>query len=374
MAKAKLWSFTAGRRGVNRVRVYERYAGSPIQVEWYLGGQRYQRSLEHETGYKIHDHRDAMRLADRLARRLEQSRNAKMRQHLFGTSPHRTMAQLLVRLHTDREDGWSAMYVSDQSRYRRFWLDKLGEGTVLATVSAAMVESVARREAKAREWSPRSHGAALRYIVDAFYYAERKLKWLTPQHNLSAVSIPSPKSRGRSYSLVEVKKLLAGFEAVDDRAGWIGHVLWQTGRRLTAVRTLPKSAVELRDGHAVITFPGETDKTGREGVAVIVGRAFELTGDLMQRPGRYVLGTEPASLDECVKIWLPNAESAGDVKHVKGRGWHGLKRSYSNVSKGLPGRDRQSGTREDTLRRVYEVDDDLAPKLEVALHLNSEIE
>lgn len=367
------WSFICGKRGASRVRVYERWPGSPLQIEWTLHGRRYQRSLKYETGHTIHSKDDAIAIAKRTSDRLEQAHVQQYRAAQFGPSPARTLAELLTRLHADRAGEWSHDHARHQEQYRKLWLQRIGKAARLVAISPAMVETVAKKEAKDRGWSSRSHQAFLRYLVDAFQYAERKLKWIEPRNNLSAVEIPEAKSKGKPYSLDEMRALLPALEQVGDVPGWLGHVLWQTGRRLSAARTLPKSAVEVHAGFSVIEWPAKTDKARKGGASVVVGRAHQLTAKLMKKPGKYVTGKEPPSVEECDKDWMPAAEKIAKVKHVDGRAWHGIKRRFSNRTEGLKSRAAQAGTLEETLRRTYDPKDDLEAMREVAKRLAAEV-
>lgn len=370
---AKLWRHIEGRRGVSRVRVYERTAGGPLHVEWYRDGQRFQRSLKTVTGDVIIDRRQAVAIAQRMAAALERGHNQRTAERNFGFSTNRTLGQLLTRLHEDKGPQWSDGYVRDQDRYRDFWVEKVGGGTQLTAVNAAMVESVARRESSARSWSDRTHGAYLRYLVDAFYYAERKLKWIEQRHNLSAVAIPSPNSKGRAYSKEEIRRLLPALESLGTVPGWAGHMAWQTGRRRNAIFTLPKSAVAMEADRAVVRWPEETDKAGKEGVSVVVGRAYNLLKALMDGEGPFVVGKEPPS-EEQRGDWMNEAERVAGVQHVRGRSWHGIKRRWANRTDGMKGRSAQAGTREDTLQRVYDPKDDLDAAEAIARKLADEVD
>lgn len=372
-AAVALWSFIVGDKGVSRVRVYERYPGSPLQIEWYLHGRRYQRSLKYETGAIIRDKDDAIRIAKRTSDKLEQTHNQAYRSAQFAPTPARTLAELLTRLHDDRKGDWSKDHARHQERYRKLWLQKIGKDARLVTITPALVATVAKKQTKARKWSARSQQAFLRYLLDAFSYAEHMLKWIEPRNNLSAVTMPWVHSKGKAYSPDEMAALLPMLEEVDVVAGWLGHVLWQTGRRLSAARTLPKAAVTVHADHSVIRWPKATDKARRPGVSVVVGRAHELTKKLMKRPGRYVAGRTPPSVELCVKEWMPAAEKKAGIKHVDGRAWHGIKRRFSDRTEGLKSRAIQAGTREDTLRRIYDPEDDVEAMKEVAKKLAHEV-
>ena len=375
MAKRPTWRFSCGIKGVNRVCVYERVGRPCLNIEWWDGdGQRMQRSLTYYTGLAVPNTNEgrefAMMAAERYASDREQLRYSELAD-AYGSGVLRSVGELLHRLHEDRGDRWSDVYARDQRRHRRFWESHLG-AIRINRVTAAVVEKIGDDAAKAKGWSPRTHGAVLRYFVDAFYYAERKLKWIDSRDNLSAVEIPKPRSTAKAYTLEEVKALLPALEEVDARAGWIGLVAWQTGRRLSAIRMLRKTEVLVGDGRAVLRFPAATDKSKTEGEAVVVGRAAELTGELMRAPGKYVLGDQPPRLDTCDR-WIKAAEDLAGVAHIKKRAWHGLKRRWATETEGRRGREKMAGTTNQTLNRVY-VQDDLEPKIRIAEALAGMVE
>lgn len=358
MPRRPTWRHTTGTKGVNRVTVYERRDRSVLYIEYWDGyGQRIQRAVETPTGKKLPNTEEGRMLAVKVAEALATERERiiyRETAEAFGVAPVRRLGELLAALHDDREPEWSAGYLRDQKRFRKFWEKKLGD-VALTAVSASLVNRIAKDSAKRRKWSSRTHGAYLRYIVDAFYYAERQLKWIDARDNLSAVRIPSPRSEGKAYTVDELRALLPALEEVDPRAGWIGYVCWQTGRRLSAVRTLRKRDVLSAAGRAVLRFPRGTDKADRRGEAVVVGRAAELTAAFMEAPGAYVLGSSPPSIDVC-QDWLMAAEKAAGVPHRKHRAWHGIKRAFVSAAKDLRTAAKQSGTNQATLSSVYDQD------------------
>lgn len=358
MPRRTTWRYTTGTKGVNRVCVYERKDRDVLYIEYWDGyGNRIQRAVEGPTGKRLPNTEEGRMLAVKVAERVSDAREQAIYRETadaFGVAPIRRLTELLERMHADRQDSWSERYRKDQERFRTFWKKKLGD-VALTAVNAALVNRIAKDSAARKKWSPRTHGAYLRYVIDAFYYAERQLKWVDARDNLSAVRIPPPRSKGRAYSVEEIRGLLPALEGTDKRAGWIGHVAWQTGRRLSAVRKLRKRDVLATDGRAVLRFPSGTDKAGRDGEAVVVGRAAELTAHFMDAPGPYVLGNRPPSIDVCGD-WLIDAEKAAGIEHVKGRAWHGIKRAFVSASKDLRTASKQSGTNQATLAGVYDQD------------------
>ncbi len=55
-----------------------------------------------------------------------------------------------------------------------------------------------------------------------------------------------------------------------------------------------------------------------------------------------------------LRAWLREAEGACGIAQVEGRSYHGMKRAFATDAAGsLEGASAQSGTTEETLRRVY---------------------
>ena len=341
------------------MRVYARSVSPVLYIEWHWRGKRVQQSLKTRTGHPVTDRELAKDLAHDVARGLKDAHNRAARTAVFGPEGEHTLGGLLTRLHAARR--WKD--TKGPERFRDFWLETLGEETTLAEITPAMVEAAGNPK-----WGPKTLRHYRTYLVGAFNFAEQKLKWIEARSNLSAVDLPQSRGKSRAYTLDEVRALLPALEAVDVRAGWIGHVAWQTGRRLSAIRTLERRHVTLAEDYAVLHFPAETDKAGKEGDVAVVGRALALTLALMEKPGAYVCQPVP-SKELAIKGWMPRAERIAGIEHLPGRGFHGLKRRFATEARGLVGRDKQAGTRGSTLEAVY-VQDDLGPKLEVARFLS----
>ena len=66
----KMWSYITGKRGKNRVRVYERRDVDCLFIEWFDNGHRWQRSLKSLVGEGVYSKKDAVRYAHQLAEKL----------------------------------------------------------------------------------------------------------------------------------------------------------------------------------------------------------------------------------------------------------------------------------------------------------------
>lgn len=342
--------FTVGDKGVSRVTVYRRSSSPGIYIEWWDDDGRHRKALKDFRGNRVTSWDDAKEIAKEFSRTQEKRRNL-LGAEFFGidSGEARTLSDLFERRHDDLGPDWSPKYAKSRDRRKTFWIERLGARTPLSAITAAAVERVAK-EAQAKK-SDRWRQDVLRYIVDSFAYAEKKLKWIEAKHNLSAVDIPSAKGESRAYSLAEARKLLPALYGVDPRAGWMGTVAFQTGRRIGAILALGPDDVRTEDELTVIQFAGETDKARKTGEAVVHG--------LPERTDWRPVAPEDANQ------WIHDAEAAAGVPHVSGRAWHGLKRLYATLTTALPGADKQSGTLKTTLEGHYR-QDLLEPKVEVA--------
>ena len=346
------WRFRVGRKGVSRVTVFERHDATSIFVEWWDDDGRHRAALSEVVGHPVTDQGIAEEIARRMSSAQERRRNQQAAE-MLGIPTARTLEDLLDQRHKDLTPTWSAKYAKSRRLRKKFWLDKLGD-VRLTRVTAATVERIAREAQAEKELSDRWRQDVLRYLVDSFIYAEKKLKWIEPRHNLSAVTIPKAKGRRTAYTLADVKKLIPALWKVDPRAGWMGEVAFQTGRRIGAIRRLRPEDVTRGDVWTAIRFPRETDKPGNGGEAW-VHRLRERTD------------WRVPTHDE-VDEWMEAAEDASKVPHVNNRLWHGIKRLYATLATGQAGADLQSGTLRSTLDGHYR-EDVAEPKMAVAKDL-----
>lgn len=382
MPKRNLWRYAVGSKTVNRVTVYERPDSPNLYVEWYDDDGRHQESLRSATGKPVTDRKLAMEIAEHMAKRQEQTRNAESSELIFGKRRPHTLAELLERLHEGKGTRWRPSYRSSQDRFRAFWLAKLGDGFQIAGWSAQQVERVVAAAAAENKWSARTEGSYLRYLVDAASFAQHKLKWITEGDNLSAVEIPDPSSEGIPYSEEEVRRLLPALRAVDPRAGLVGDAYWQAGRRLTATRMLRVADVRMEGEFAVLFYAKGTDKAKKKGEVALAGLAVDNLRRLMDTPAVKASGLlcPDGSLDDpkakrkvvhkyrFAASWVPEAEKRAGIPHVHGRGLHGIKRTFATEAVDQDAAALQSGTTKQILQSVYR-HAKLEPKKKLALSM-----
>lgn len=379
---ANLWRYRAGRPGHNLVIVYERRLGGPLWLEWWPRGERERKPLSKLEGRRIYDPKLAMRIADRLAARIEAGTKGGQVNVILGIPERHTVAELLAAYHDKRGKRWSASNQAHQKAMRDFWARRLGKDTNVLHVNAAAVESIASEETERRGWGPRTEGRHLKYVKTAWRFGRLKLKWFGEAHDLSAVDVPSPDSASLSYTTGEVRALLRVLPDVDLRAGVAAYIAYLSLRRIAAIRHLATVNLTKRGAVYVVDFARQHDKRRKRGEVVLAGSAVTLMQMLMQRPAVQASGLlfPDGSLDdgagarkpvryELLNDWLAEAERRAKVEYVKGRSWHAFKRRATTDAEelmgGLGAAAKQAGTLEATLRAVY-MQHDLAPKIELA--------
>jgi len=371
MEKRRLWRYHAGSKAVNRVVIYERRPGGILQVDWWDADGRHQRSLRKLTGHPItaqtKDSRKlARQIADKMAAEQLRHRQALLDQSLNrGPKLEKTVGDLLKAMHANRAPEWSARYAYEQERYRKWWTAKLGEDKRLASITDTLVTEIVRRAGK--KWTDATKRHYYRYLVDAFTWGAKR-RWLD-WNPLTPLEMPKGKSKGKAYTRDELARLWPKLKEVDSRAYAVALTAYWTGRRLNAIRTLPRGAADFAADPPHVAFPAETDKVRQSGVAVVpeavrtalkacAGKDWLFPSDS---------GSGPVPVKELYRF-LREAEERARVGHLPQRGFHALKRAFATDSKGLAGRDKQAGTQDATMDRIY-VQDDLRHKLELVRQL-----
>lgn len=365
MTDRKTWTYSVGRWGVSRVRVYERYPGGPLQIEW-TGGKR--QTLANLAQKPITDRGLAKRVANRLSERLEQEAHRGAAKRILDDLAPRPLRELFRRYHDAKESGWSEEHARVQRQVRDWWLRQLGAQRSIQEITEAVVERTVLEAGDREGWSGRTRAKYLRYIKAAFRYGHRKLRWLKEDQDLKGVELPKANSGGPSYEPGDIPKLRAAAPSISVEAEAALEVAYDTQARSRALRHLKASDV---DG-VLVTFRDEHDKVGRTRVAVLSETAANAVRRLKEahpeRDWLFERDGEPITYDAL--LWmLRSVEEAAGIEHVTGRGWHAIRRRAITDARRAAGDmgvvSRQSGTDEATLRRIYE-QDDLSPKRDLA--------
>lgn len=363
-----------GKRGYNKVIVFQREVDGPFWVEWWDGRGDYQRKSlgKHVGTQNIYDFELACTLGKKLADSLEtKSFNATVSQLVKSREIH-TIHELIDRYEAHHQSEWSESHARDQARMGEFWKEELGHTrTLLFPEREVVIESIAKEAASKRGWSARSTQAYLVYIQAVYRFAARMLHWISVDEELTAIRKPTVKaSRSQHFTKAQIKALLASSWDVDPRIGVAVRVAVLTGRRSGAIANLKITDLTEINGRPALRFDAGADKAGKEGFAIIDAECERMVRELsaMARPKScgwlmpYGDLRKPSKNAQPVDSnWLARtlktAEDAAEVEHVKGRGMHGFKRSLATLASDRKAASKQSGTRQDTLETYYEKED-----------------
>lgn len=351
-------------------------------------GHTVRESLSQWVDGPVYDRDLAAKIARRIAEALrERVKEAQLRQMMGLPQKHR-LHELLTEYHSSkRARKWSKRHRNEQEEWRQLWLDALGPGTWLHKVNAHDVELIVMIELGNQSNSRQKK--CLGYLKATFNYAEKKLKWIDPRHNLSAVQLPSVEpNKGHAYTDEELVRLLPAMRKVDLRCGFLGDVMDYCARRLNAVKHLRvedyrKESIQLRGGEyqevGILTFRSRYDKAKKSAEIPLSPRGTEIieelletravkatgllfpTGDLDDPKDHMISRGKKVSrsvIDHSRLIeMLHDAEKEAGVEYIKGRAYHGIKRrvvtSASDNRIPVEVMAALSGTSVETLQRQY---------------------
>lgn len=388
---SETWSYITGKRNRNRVRVYERYPGSPIQIKWTdEDGHEHRKSLRAIDDEPIYERGDAVKVADRVALRLKENRvmGPELRS-VLGLPERHTLEELCKEIWAVKYDEWDEEYQTDQDCYRDFWYEHLGKDTYLRSITPSDVEKAANKAAQARDWSAGTKRHYLDFIKSSFNYARDDLSWITSMHDLKAVDLPKPDPKQLAYEVDELFRLIDAAGEIDLRLHALALIAYVTLRRMGAILETRVDALQERllygERRTVLVFPGETDKSDNTAYAVLPPTTADVLERLAEKPAvkstglLFVRGPlddpdppehkQKPLAGETVTEWWHDAEEEADVAWVKGRAIHGIKRRVTTIAKeqmgSLSEAAHQSNTDEKTLEEIY-LRDNPGPKCALA--------
>ena len=394
---ATTWSEKVGVKGSCRARVYERRPDGPLYLEWTDSRKKKHQEALRIAGRPVLDRTIGLRIALAVSQALLDKAHDRVLQAL-GIKPPRTLEELLDELHEKRERTWKPSYKKQQARFRREWLEWLGPDSLLSDIDAAAVEDVLAQQMEVQEWEPRTRNARARYLVDAYYFAQNKLKWISEDGNLSAVDFLSLDQVGLEYEEWELDLLRDIVDEIDLRLSGAFRIADDTGRRIRAISQLRVENVSIEtiwtDTVGEITlmrlrFPGEVEKKGKTSwsyvtpaTRVVIERlmgtpAVQASGVLF--PNRQLLTVQPAKNEsaeirpaqiedliellhhaEALTQTQAQAQANGGERFVewkKGRAFHGIKRASVTIqgaeARNLEIAAKQSGTSVQMLQQRY---------------------
>jgi len=343
----KRWSYSAGERGRNRVRVFEDNKTRSILVEFHepspVTGElkRKRVSLGHS------DRDQAKRQADELAARFATTeRKPEVRaslQQLFDIYG--------VEVTPEKSDGTQ----KHDRMCARMFLDFFGRARRADTLSRRDWDRFIRERRSGKiapPVRPGSGGVGDRQIAYDLSWLRAVLNWATlagdgnggvllERNPLKGLPLPREESPKRPVVTQErYEAMLEVAAAVDWRFELALILAHETGHRIGAVRKLRWSDIEL--GRRVVRWRAEDDKIGFEHVTPLseaAGAALERVRHEAPAIGEAWLLPSPKDLGRpcsrhLVRGWWKRAEELTGLGHVPGLGWHGLRRKFATELKG----------------------------------------
>jgi integrase len=342
--KSKPWSYVAGKKGRNRVRVYER-SEHGLWIDYRdATGKRVRQSLGRGG-----DERDwAEAEADRIA--------AQFRREGARDQRGVTLRTLFDKYERDKPEKGASKNAHDQ-RARKLFLACWGGDTPVADLDRRdwdrFIEQRRSGALTPKGSSRPADGVGSRAIQYDLRYVLAVLRWgecvrergrpLVDRNPFRGFPVPSePSPRRPIVTEAEFRKLVKVAPRVGTPCRLFLLVVDETGHRGSSVAQLRWSDVDLVSRSVV--WRAESDKTrfrhttplSSEVVAELkkAQRASGAIGDAWIFPSPTNV-TQPVSR-HLLRDWWDRLEELAKLEPVKGRGWHSLRRKFATDHEDRP--------------------------------------
>ena len=337
------WSYVAGEKGRNRVRVFSHPSTGTLFLEFREDGQKRRVALGHR------DRELAKSKADTLA--------VALRNPTQPAAASLTLGALFDNYLREVTPTKGERKQQDDKRATQILLRVLGPGTRVDRLThrdAARYVRERKRLGDQRpgdEGSPRGSPIRMRTVAVDLEVIHAALNWAVgagwiDRNPLRGFAVNRDEGVRRPIiSADEYRQLLAVAEQVGQDCRVALVLAHETGHRIGAIRLLRWSDIEME--HATVRWRGENDKIGFEHTTPLTPEAVtELRrarqrepaiGDtwLLRAPRNPALPVERF----LVREWWNRLEAASGIARIPGRGWHALRRKFASELKHTPARD-----------------------------------
>jgi len=363
----KLWSHSVGERP-HTVRVYERQRDGPLYARTWDAERRLwrKRSLGHR------DRPKAKAFAHELHARLVQGEKDRQAGRV-------TLSEVFALYHRHKTPTKSPAHQREDRRKVKLWTRFLGPKKDPHEVSLSEWEQFKRArsegaiDARGRHVPPKKRrkvGARVLEIDCGWLSAVFRwgTVWRLPdggylmlQNPVRGYPIPREKNPRRPVVTEErYRKMLAAADRVTVRVSWNGRretvrapfrealiLTNELGRRYGAIFALRYSDIlPDRGPHGSVRFRADSDKMGVESVVPMSREARRAIDHILRdRPGVGSLSLFPSPRDSSKPVsrhlaskWFRECEDEAELEHVKGLGWHGLRRKFATEMSHVPDR------------------------------------
>lgn len=343
----KRWSYSAGERGRNRVRVFEDNKTRSILAEFQQPNPITGELKRSRVSLRHSDRNQAKRQADEMAAR-------------FATTERKpevraTLQQLFDIYEREVTPEKSEGKQKHDRRCAKMFLGFFGRTRRAETLNRRDWDRFIRERRSGRvapERRKKSGGVRDRQIAYDLSWLRAVLNWATlagdgeggvllERNPLRGLPLPREESPKRPAVTQErYEAMLAVAADVDWRCKLALILAHETGHRIGAIRKLRWSDFDLE--RRVVRWRAEDDKIGFEHVTPLselavaalqhVRHQAPAIGEAWMLPSPVHEG-HPCSRHR-VKDWWKDMEELADLEHVSGLGWHGLRRKFATELKG----------------------------------------
>lgn len=345
--QARRWSFSAGERGVNRVRAFEHATTGRLFLEYYEPQARGDRPRPRRVALRHENRELAKKAAEELATKLRAAGTGA----LAGPVTLRTLFDIYMREVTPAKGRQTQLH------------DRQCVALFLEAFGDRLAASLSRREwdrfirdrrsgalrpatrEKKRAARDRTIAYDLRFLLAVLNWAtlsaDGRGGTLLERNPLKGLPLPREESPRRPVLDAEhYQQLLAVAPAVHPLFQLALVLAHETGHRIGAIRLLRWSDVDLT--RQAVRWRGENDKIGHEHSTPLTsaaGTALEAAqqrqraiGDTWIFPHPIGAGT-PCSRHTFAWWWTQGVKAAG-VELDDRCGWHSLRRLFANELRG----------------------------------------
>jgi integrase len=343
-AAAAPWSYIAGEKGRNRVRVFE--LGPVIYIDYREDdGRRVKRSLQHGERDRAKQH------ADEIAAK-------------FGRDDQRptgaTTLQGLLKIYEQEVTPTKAVETQRHDRRTfKLFLKAFGANHRVETLNVRDWQSYIARRRSGAIAPPRTLGMPVRgrmleqdckLLLAVLNWAERarddRGAFILEKNPLRGLAIPREESPQRPMMTAELFDVVRTKAAAhSSSAELFVCLLWFTGHRAASVRQLRWDDVDV--AAKTVRWRAEIDKIGyahknplHPELVVLLERdkaIAELTGEQLIFPSPAKAGA-PMTRDEAARLWRAIADASG-IKVGSRIGTHSFRRAFANRLRDVPMRE-----------------------------------
>ncbi len=341
MTAKRGWSYCAGKRGRNRVRVFEHPECGILFVEYYERDLTSGKSKRIRCSLGHRDTREAEKQADQIA--------AAMLVDLPDRATDITLGRLFDIYEAEVSGTKGKEKQAHDKRTARMLLQFFGKDRKAHSLNVRDVSAFIskRREGTVGPSSERKRRVRNRQIEYDLKFLMAVLNWgtkaresgrpLIDRHPLSGIRLPKEQSPHRPrMSNADYSALIVSAEEVDWRLKLALVLAHETGHRIGAITKLRWSDVDFEKKN--IRWREDNDKAGREHVTPILDKCLEALTEA--RSHRLAVGDawifpaprkpdRPCSRDQMAR-WFRKAADLAGVQFQPRTGFHSLRRKFAS--------------------------------------------